>query len=54
MLRLDVVCPSAPWENTTTDEERAWDLCYSLAEEYGYAELRHNNVLVGEYSCSLT
>ena len=22
MTRYDVICPSAPWENTTTDEDR--------------------------------
>jgi hypothetical protein len=49
-LRLDVICPSAPWENTTTDEDRAWDLCFNLAEEFGYAEVRHNGVIIGDYS----
>ena len=49
MTRYDVICPSAPWENTTTDEDRAWDLCYSLSEEYGYAEVRCNGVVIGEY-----
>jgi hypothetical protein len=33
MTRYDVICPSAPWENTTTDQDRAWDLCYDLSVE---------------------
>ena len=49
MQRLDVICPSAPRENTTTDEDRAWDLCYSLSEDYGYAQVRQNGVIIGEY-----
>jgi hypothetical protein len=49
MQRLDVICPSAPWENTTTDEDRAWDLCFSLAEDYGYAEVRQNGIIIGDY-----
>jgi len=33
-MRIDVLCDSAPWENTTTDADRAYDLAYSLSEEY--------------------
>jgi len=50
MQRLDVICPSAPWENTTTDEDRAWDLCLSLSEEYGYAQVRQNGMIIGDYT----
>lgn len=50
MQRLDVICPPAPWENTTTDEDRAWDLCLSLSEEYGYAQVRHNGIIIGDYT----
>ena len=50
MTRLDVICPSAPWENTTTDEDRAWDLCLSLSEEYGYAQVRQNGIIIGDYT----
>jgi hypothetical protein len=50
MTHYDVICPSAPWENTTTDKDRAWDLCYSLSEEYGYAQVRCNGLIVGEYT----
>jgi hypothetical protein len=51
MTRYDVICPSAPWENTTmAAEDRAFDLCYSLSEEYGYAEVRCNGMVIGEYT----
>jgi hypothetical protein len=50
MTRLDVVCPAAPWENITTDEDRAWDLCLSLSEDYGYAQVRQNGIIIGEYT----
>ena len=52
MQRLDVRCPSAPWENTTTDADRAWDLCFSLSEDYGYARIheRVNGTIIGEYT----
>ena len=48
-MRLDVICPAAPWENTTTDADRAWDLCFSLSEEFGYAEVRQNGIVIGDY-----
>ena len=48
-MRLDVICPAAPWENTTTDADRAWDLCYSLSEEFGYAEVRQDGIVIGDY-----
>jgi hypothetical protein len=50
MTRLDVICPAAPWENTTTDADRAWDLCLDLSEEYGYAQVRQNGVIIGDYT----
>jgi len=31
---MDILCPAAPWENTTTSYERAVDLAYSLSEEF--------------------
>lgn len=33
-MRINVRCPSAPWENTTTDLDKAYDLAYNLSEEY--------------------
>lgn len=42
-MRIDVKCHSAPWENTTTDMDRAYDLAYSLSEEYQCdVDLRYN------------
>jgi len=52
MTRYDVICPSAPWENHTTDQDRAWDLCYDLSEEYGYCQVRDNatGIIIGDYT----
>ena len=50
MTRLDVICPAATWENITIDADRAWDLCYDLSVEYGYAQVRQNGVIIGEYT----
>jgi hypothetical protein len=52
MTHLSVRCPSAPWENTTTDEDRAWDLCLDLSEEYGYAQVVDpaTGTIVGDYT----
>ena len=52
MTRYDVICPSAPWENTTTDKDRAWDLCYDLSVEHGYAQVRDNatGIIIGDYT----
>jgi len=33
-MRIDVRCPAAPWENTTTDLDKAYDLAYNLSEDY--------------------
>jgi len=40
MTRYDVICPSAPWENETTDADRAWMLC----------QVRCNGVIIGDYT----
>jgi hypothetical protein len=53
MQRFDVICPSAPWENTTIDEDKAWDLCYDLSREYGYAQLRCEGMIIGDYTNGL-
>ena len=45
MINYLVKCPSDPYENTSTyDLDRAYDLCYNLSEEYGYAEIGYYNV----------
>jgi hypothetical protein len=49
MQRYDVICSAAPWENTTIDEDRAWDLCLDLSQEFGYAEVRQNGLVIGSY-----
>jgi len=39
--RYSVLVPSDPQESESClSEDRAWDLCISLAEEFGYAEVR--------------
>ena len=49
-IRYEVIVPSAPWESESVlDEARAWDLCYSLSEEFGYAEVRLNGHHLGDY-----
>ena len=57
MIEYLVKCPSDPYENTNCfqDLDRAWDLCFSLAEEYGHAEVVYYDIqgnchLVGEYN----
>ena len=46
MINYLVKCPSDPYENTDcfNDLDRAYDLCYNLSEEYGYAEIGYYNV----------
>ena len=40
-MKYRVVCGAASFENTETDDlDRATDLCYDLAQEYGQAEIR--------------
>jgi hypothetical protein len=42
-MRIDVKCYGAPWENTTTDLDKAYDLAYDLSEEYQCdVDLRYN------------
>jgi hypothetical protein len=49
-IRYEVLVPSAPWESTSVvEEDRAWDLCYDLSEEFGYAEVRLNGHHLGDY-----
>ena len=49
-MRYEVLVPSAPYESeSTSDEGRAYDLCLSLAEEFGYAEIRLNGHHIADY-----
>ncbi len=46
---LTVRCPSAPWENDTIEADKAWDLCYDLSVEHGYARILDGECIIGEY-----
>lgn len=49
-MRYEVIVPSAPYESESVcDLDRAYDLCYDLAEEFGYAEIRHNGHHIADY-----
>ncbi len=46
---LTVRCPSAPWENDTLPADSAWDVCYDLSVEFGYACILDGEQIIGEY-----
>ena len=49
-MRYEVLVPSAPYESeSVSDLDRAYDLCYDLAQEHGYAEIRHNGHHIADY-----
>lgn len=48
--RLDVRCPSAPWEGTTIDSPDAYQLAISLSIEYGYARIFEDGRIIAEYT----
>lgn len=51
MTRYVAYVPSAPCESESThDLDRAWDLCLSLSEEFGYAQVRQNGIIIGDYT----
>ena len=51
MTRFQVYVPSAPYESeSTSDLARAWGLCLSLSEEFGYAQVRQNGMILGDYT----
>lgn len=51
MTRYVAYVPSAPYESeSTSDLDRAWDLCLSLSEEFGYAQVRHEGIILGDYT----
>jgi hypothetical protein len=51
MTRFEVYVPSAPYESESTwDLDRAWDLCLSLSEEFGYAQVRQDGIILGDYT----
>lgn len=50
-MRYEVHVPSAPHEGESTqDYGKAWDLCWQLSEEFGYAEIRYNGRIIGSYN----
>ena len=50
-MRYSVHCPSAPYENSSfVDIDDAWGLCLDLSEEFGYAEVRQGDHLLGSYT----
>ena len=47
-MRYSVHCPSAPYENSSfVDIDDAWGLCLDLSEEFGYAEVRLGEHVLG-------
>jgi hypothetical protein len=49
-MRYEILVPSAPYESeSVSDLDRAHDICYDLAEEHGYAEIRHNGHHIADY-----
>ena len=52
MTRLDVICPSCPWEGSTVDASEAPYLAISLSEDHGYAFIveRKNGTIIAEYT----
>ena len=50
MTRLDVICPSCPWEGSTVDASEAPYLALSLSEDHGYAQIRHDGRIIAEYT----
>ena len=50
-MRYSVHCPSASFENSSfVDLADCWGLCLDLSEEYGYAEVRHGDTVMGSYT----
>jgi len=49
-MRYEILVPSAPYESESVlDLDRAHDICYDLAQEFGYAEIRHDGVHIADY-----
>jgi len=49
-MRYEVLVPSAMYESESVlDLDRAHDICYDLAEEHGYAEIRLNGHHIADY-----
>jgi hypothetical protein len=49
-MRYEILVPSAMHESESVcDLDRAHDICYDLAQEFGYAEIRHDGVHIADY-----
>ena len=49
-MRYEILVPSAMYESESVLElDRAHDICYDLAEEHGYAEIRLNGHHIADY-----
>ena len=49
-MRYEILVPSAPYESESVcDLDRAYLICLDLAEEHGYAEIRHNGHHIADY-----
>ena len=49
-MRYEVLVPSAMHESeSVSDLDRAYLICLDLAEEFGYAEIRHNGHHIADY-----
>ena len=49
-MRYEVLVPSAPYESeSVSDLDRAYLICLDLAEEFGYAEIRHDGHHIADY-----
>ena len=49
-MRYEILVPSAPYESESVlDLDRAYDIMYDLAEEFGNAEIRHDGVHIADH-----
>ena len=49
-MRYEILVPSAPYESESVlDLDRAYDIMYDLAEEFGYAGIRHNGHHIADH-----
>jgi len=49
-MRYEVLVPSAMYESESVlDLDRAHDICYDLAQEHGYAEIRLDGHHIADY-----
>ena len=50
-MRYSVICPSDRYENESTEDlQRAYEICLSLSEDYGYSEVRDGQTIIASYT----